>query len=233
MKDTRRDVPSAVKRQLRQEAGFGCCRCGHPFIEYHHIIPWAEDEHFRPIDMMALCGQCHPLCTVGALTEIDQRKLKSRPKNIVDNLMRGQLFVNSTQLTVNMCGGQMMEVPQLLVIGSETVVGARLGVDGRVLISANIHDASGRTVARLQDNEWSMVPGDVWDFEVHALNAAVRQGPGNIAFAVNVRNDQINLRGKWFIRGMRIEFTPTEGSIGTNRLVGISISGCRVGILIN
>jgi hypothetical protein len=234
VREARRDVPSSVKRQLRQEAGFGCCRCGHPFIEYHHIIPWAEDEHFRPTDMMALCGQCHPLCTVGALTETDQRKLKSRPKNIVDNLLRGHLFVNATELAVNLCGGRMIEVPRLLVVGTETIIGARLDDgDGRVLISALVHDSSGRAIARLQDNEWSMAPGDVWDFDVHALQATVRQGPRDIAFAVDVRNDEINLRGKWFHRGSRIEFTPTEGRLGTNRLSGLSVSHCGIGIAVH
>jgi hypothetical protein len=32
-----REIPSEIKRQLRQEAGFGCCICGIPIIEYHHI----------------------------------------------------------------------------------------------------------------------------------------------------------------------------------------------------
>lgn len=52
-------TPADVERKLRQEAGFGCARCGHPYIEYHHIIPYAEEPHFRAEDMIALCGNCH------------------------------------------------------------------------------------------------------------------------------------------------------------------------------
>lgn len=49
-------MPLPVKRKLRQEAGFGCCKCGRPIIEYHHIIPYSNDDpHFRVEDMMCLC----------------------------------------------------------------------------------------------------------------------------------------------------------------------------------
>jgi hypothetical protein len=227
MTDTRPDVPNLVKRQLRQEAGFGCCRCGHPFIQYHHIIPWAEDQHFRPDDMMVLCGQCHPLCTVGAITETEQRAIKTRPKNLVDNKVRGQLFVNATELVVNLGGGTAVETPRLLVFSGETVLAARMDKEnGRVLLSANIHDKTGQIIARLEDNEWSMAPDNVWDFEVFPLHAKVRQGQRDVAFAVDVRNDQIDLRGKWFHKGQNIEFTPNEARIGTNRLIGFNVSHC-------
>ena len=34
-------IPEGVKRKLRQEAYFGCVKCGCPIIEYHHIEPWS------------------------------------------------------------------------------------------------------------------------------------------------------------------------------------------------
>lgn len=30
-------IPESIKRQVRQEAKFGCIFCGSPIIEYHHI----------------------------------------------------------------------------------------------------------------------------------------------------------------------------------------------------
>ncbi len=35
-------TPLLIKRQLRQEAGFGCCKCGKPIIQYHYIIPYTQ-----------------------------------------------------------------------------------------------------------------------------------------------------------------------------------------------
>lgn len=227
MTDNRASVPSDVKRQLRQESGFGCCRCGHPFIQYHHIVPWAEDQHFRPADMMVLCGQCHPLCTVGAIPEVDQRAMKARPKNIVDNLVRGHLFVNKSELVVNLAGGRATETPNLLQLSQEVVLSARRDAEhGRVLISANIHDRDGNTVGFLRDNEWNMIPDLVWDFETYPLHSTVRLAPRQIAFAVDVRNDEVCLQGKWFHGGQDIEFTPTMARIGTNTIRGMNVSHC-------
>ena len=227
MNEVRPNVPNEVKRQLRQEAGFGCCRCGHPFIQYHHIIPWAEDQHFRPDDMMVLCGQCHPLCTVNAIPQPDQRALKARPKNIVDNLARGMLSVNSQKLSVNLAGGTAVETPNLLSLSGTTVLAAKRDAKhGRVLISAMIHDSSGNVVAILRDNEWSMDPSTVWDFETYPLHSTIRLGPRDIAFEVDVRNDTVNLRGKWFHKGLSIAFTPNQASIGTNKFQGFNVSHC-------
>src|SRR4051812_28142048 len=85
----RADTPAAVERELRQQAGFGCARCGHPYLEYHHIIPYASDQHFRPQDMVALCGNCHP--AVGKLGLDLQYKVKADPHNVRNGLMKGAL----------------------------------------------------------------------------------------------------------------------------------------------
>ena len=227
VESNRTSIPSEVKRQLRQEAGFGCCRCGHPFIEYHHIVPWSEDQHFRPEDMMVLCGQCHPLCTVDAIPQVDQRALKARPKNIVDNLVRGMLFVNTRELSVNIAGGKATETPNLLTLSGKPVLSARRdSEEGRVLISASIYDRDGNSIGRLNDNEWSMIPGAVWDFECYPLHSTIRLAPRDIAFVVDVRNDEVYLQGKWFHQGQRIEFTPTKGRIGTSVIDGMNVSHC-------
>ena len=77
----RRKIPSDVARQLRQEAGFGCCKCGFPLIQYHHIVEWADDQHFRVADMMVLCPNHHDQATKGAMPEPQQRLLKVNPYN--------------------------------------------------------------------------------------------------------------------------------------------------------
>ena len=229
MNDNRPSTPSAVRRVLRKESGFGCCLCGHPFIQYHHIVPWHEDQHFRPEDMMTLCAQCHHLCTVEAIPISDQRTAKSRPKNIVDNELKGRLWVTSRELRVNLAGGTAIETPNLLQIAGETVLGARLDQDtGRVLISAQIRAPDGKLLAKIVDNEWSMRPDSVWDFEVFPRHATVRLGPADIAFSVDTRGDSVNLQGKWFHNGHKIEFSQSKATIGNNQLVGFNVAHCNV-----
>jgi hypothetical protein len=224
---SRPSVPADVKRQLRQEAGFGCVQCGHPFIQYHHIISWEEEHHFRPEDMTVFCGNCHYLCSTGALGQNEQRKLKARPKNIADNMLRGALFVNAAELVVHFGGGRAIETPNLLTMSNQPVLTATMDKsDGRVLLSAVIQDKKGHAIAALVDNEWTVQPSEVWDFEVFPMHAKVRNGPADIAFAVDVRNDQVELRGKWYRGLMEIEFSPTKVQIGSNTMTGFNVSHC-------
>lgn len=226
-------VPNPVKRQLRQEAGFGCCNCGHPFIQYHHIVPWAEEEHFRPEDMMALCANCHHLCTSDAWDTSEQRSLKGKPRNIIEGNARGLLFVNKRDLVVQLAGGVAVNTPNLLVLNGETALGARLSdQDGRVLISAHIHDKEGRTVGQLVDNEWVISTNAVWDVEAYPRKATVRSAPRDIAFSVDTRDDSVRLSGKWFHSGMPLIFSEGEARIGASVLMGASVSNCMNFIVI-
>lgn len=223
MSDARPSVPPDVKRILRREAGYGCCHCGHPFIQYHHIIPWAEDQHSRPDDMMVLCGQCHHLCTVGALDEGQQRKIKASPKNQIDGFVRGKLYTKSTQLTVRMGNSLAVETPNILTIKDELIVGLRRNPDdSRILVSATIHDKSGSPIGVLRDNEWELPLDDMWDFEAYHLHATIRHGLGDIAFLIDARDEEIKLRGQWYHQGQGVIFSPSVILVGGARINGFT-----------
>jgi hypothetical protein len=77
MTELSRQPPAAVKRQLRQEVGFGCPMpgCGNPFLEYHHFDPpWSQENHYDPDRMIAVYATHH--AKAGALTVDQCRELK-------------------------------------------------------------------------------------------------------------------------------------------------------------
>jgi hypothetical protein len=232
MTEERPPTPEGIRRQLRQEAGFGCCFCGHPFIDYHHIIPWADDEHFRPTDMMVLCPYCHADCRNNkAISETEQRKAKRRPKNIVDNELRGKLFVNSEKLEVHLGNSIAIDTPILLIISHVICLQASLESEtGRVLLSAKFQDSTGLSVGKLDKNEWHIRPDALWDFECQRQHAKARSELGNILFEVDTRNDVVNIRGKWTVENRRVEFS-NQGVLIGNRRIGQMISEMS-GILI-
>lgn len=45
-----RDIPEAVKRQVRQRDGFGCIICGSAIIEYEHFEPEFHAAKFHSVD---------------------------------------------------------------------------------------------------------------------------------------------------------------------------------------
>ncbi len=147
------DIPEPVKLRLRQEAGFGCCFCGNPIIQYHHIVERAKEEHNRPEDMMVVCPMRHDAITKGAVVESEQRAAKSRPINIDRGLVDGVLSVSqdycAIELGSNVVAGEIVifrvNHEPLLVIGVK---------DGRLSIDLMLYDSDGHLLVMIVDNEW-------------------------------------------------------------------------------
>lgn len=75
-----RNVPNAVKQQLRQEAGFGCVCCGFGIYTYEHIIDFVNVDCHRPEDMALLCHQCQAKVTRRQLSKATVKRAKENPK---------------------------------------------------------------------------------------------------------------------------------------------------------
>jgi hypothetical protein len=176
--------------------------------------------------MMVVCPNHHDLCTAGALSESAQRRLKARPRNVVDDLARGVLYITSERLEVELAGGRAVNTPRLLSFRGQDILMARLGNDSRLLLSAIIQAADGTIIARLIDNEWSLVPSAVWDFEVAPRRAVVRSASREIAFEADCRDDKVHLSGQWYLGGRPIAFSPSGARIGNKQFVGMNVENC-------
>ena len=83
-------IPEPIKRVVRQESGFGCCKCGKPIYQYHHIVRKSED----PQNIMLLCPNHHTEATEKAMLEKEQRQFRMHPYNIEKGFVEGELKVN-------------------------------------------------------------------------------------------------------------------------------------------
>lgn len=181
----------------------------------------------RPADMMAVCGQCHPLLTVGAVTQNEQRKWKRNPKNIVENLTKGRLYVTSEKLIVKLAGGVAINTPILLAYGPEKhILKIEKNAESQILVSAHVQSADGSVIAVVEKNEWIARPDEIWDFDAHPRWAKVRSGPGKISFAIDCRNEEIEVQGEWFLGGLRVSFSPSKCSVGGGSIVGNHMENC-------
>ena len=69
--------PVALRRQLLIEARHRCGICASLTpIEFHHIIDFAKIKHYDPQHMLALCPNCHTLCTNGTIDIKEQYTYK-------------------------------------------------------------------------------------------------------------------------------------------------------------
>ncbi|MCR9219709.1 MAG: HNH endonuclease [Alphaproteobacteria bacterium] len=230
-KYSRPSLPLPVARQLRQEAGFGCAKCGHPYIEYHHIVPWSEEQHYRPDDMVALCGNCHVL--IARLGKDRQYEVKNNPKNIREGLLRGALVYDKRDLTFLVGGNYYVNTPIILQYKDIPVVACSLQ-DGQAKLTLNLFDKSGNSIFQVFENEVVFRPDAIWDFEYGHNWVTVRHGPRQIALQINFRECEAVIRGKIWLGGNEVRLDPQSTNLpGNNTISGCHIVGSRVGISVH
>lgn len=216
----RRPVPADVKRQLRQEAGFGCCVCGHPFFEYHHIQPYNEGKGHLVEDMMVLCPNHHHEATIGALPEFEQRKRKAEPVNISRGYVDGLLSIADPVIAVELGSNQFIGVGFKLVVDGEPLLQLEKDDGGRLLVSLDAYDEGENLLFTLAKNDW--ITGDPlpWDFEFGHRWLTVRHRMRKIALHIDARRTPLLVRADLWRRSQNFSTTP----------VGLEFNGVAKGI---
>lgn len=224
----KRTSPARVKLRLRQEAGFGCCVCGHPFYEYHHIRDFAAWPHHDPTEMMVLCPNHHHEATVRALSEADQRKWKQNPFNITRGLVDGPLVIDTDIIAI--------EVGTVLFVGT----GFKLVVDGnpllllesdeksRLLLTMDLYDKDDSLVASIVRNEWVVGDPLPWDFEYGFQWIRIRRKYRDISLVLDARRRPVTLSGELWRNGQN--FLMTEKMLVFNGVVQDIALG-RIGLV--
>lgn len=201
-------IPLPVKRILRKEAGFGCCICGHPFIEYHHVVPYAELLHHNPDEMMILCPNHHHQATVGALDQDTQRKYKENPYNLTRGYADGQLVIPSRTLAVEAGSNQFVGAGFKFIVDGEPVLQLRSDGEGRLLVSLDLYDQDDHLLLAVMDNEW--ITGDPlpWDFEFGYNTLKLRKKEKQISLFIDARQNPVQIGGELWRKGQQFELAP-------------------------
>jgi len=219
MYEDRPKTPSEVKRRLRQRARFGCCRCGLPIYQYHHIIPYSEDQHFRVEDMMLLCPLCHDMATKGVFSEAQQREMQASPFNVRRGLAGGMLYTKQEYCAVLAGGVLLVGEGPVIVADGEPLLTLTPGTNGHVGLSASLHDKNDNLVALIEDNEWISGDATVWDMESDHQKLVVRSSVNKVALNLNMKGEPAHLRAKFWRSGYMVDL----------RGIGIRVNGVNAG----
>jgi hypothetical protein len=227
-----RNIPARVKRSLRQEGGFGCCFCGHPFFEYHHIIPFAERQEHRPADMMIVCPIDHHRATVGALTERQQREAKRSPFNVRRGFADGTLNVTTEQLAVEVGSNVLVGAGFKFVVDGEPLLSLRRDAAGHLLVSLDVFDADDQLLLAVIENEWVTGDPTLWDFEFAYNRLTLRGKEREIAISIDARQPVVQLAGKLCRKGQTFSFRPRalefRGVIQSAQFQDLALVGMRL-----
>lgn len=157
-----RRPPVVVRRQLRQEVGFGCpvAGCGNPYLEYHHFDPtWRVRPHHSPDGMLALCATHH--AKADALTAEQCRDLK---RGTPDSVVRGRFEWMRREIVAIVGGNYYHETPRVVVFENEPIIWFERDADGYLQLSIRMLTASREPRTALLANDW-IIDGDPVDVE--------------------------------------------------------------------
>jgi hypothetical protein len=219
------EIPSAVRLQLRREACFGCCACGHPFVEYHHIVPRATEKHHRPEDMMALCPNHHHQANIGAIDVEAQREWKRVPFNRTQGLAKGQLTYPGRFVAVRVGSTLLIGNGSKLAIDGTSLLRIRVGRDRRLLVSMDLRDDDDRSILNVVDNEWVTGESSPWDIEFRYNYMRVRSELRKIDLEIDARSEPLSLSGMLRLRRHEFRLQDSGLSIVNPTGGGVSIVG--------
>ena len=200
-----RKIPEPTKREVRQSAGFGCCKCGLPIIEYHHIIKDSNNSN----EIMLLCPIHHHEATVGAMLEEEQWNYKKNPYNIENGFVQGQLKVNQTTPVVNIGNSQFIGIGDFLVVDGENLLSLRIN-EGKLEVSIKLYDQNDILVADIRNNEWISGNPLPWDMEASFQLLKIRRKLRDIEFSLDARTEPIDLRADMWRKKQNFQLRSNE-----------------------
>lgn len=231
-------IPADVRRELRQEANYGCVICGAPIIDYHHIVPRREREHNDPEHMVVLCPNHHRPSDDGALSRSDLYQYKRNPHN--DQKVDYLLHFDSEKSRVRM--GELD-----IVVGE----GARHSVlkiedkelfsmsfqDQILIFNIKLHNKKGDLIAEITNNEWKAHTDQIWDLEYKSKQLSLWDPDRQLRLRLtyDVRCDLIKFEAKFYFAGVEFNILPSKITASNGATVQgdgeIRYSGRRDGTL--
>ena len=194
-----RYIPSDVRRQIRQECGFGCILCGLLPYQYDHFDPeFAEATLHDPNKIALLCGNHHDEKTAGRISNALISLKRSKPFNRNDK-STGPVWrpvLDPAIDTVVVCGVQFTncEAPGLSING-EVVFAFERDDDGQWQMDGALCDDEGDFALRFDASEIRITKGR-WDTTLEGRFLTIRSGPRRISLQLELdaNNKLIALR---------------------------------------
>lgn len=152
-----RDIPDAIQRQLRQEAGFGCVICGNAVYEYEHIDPpFAEAKEHNPDNMAILCKECHGNITRGLWRKERAIEGKKNPKALQSGGSEFRLDIGTEPLIIELGGIQFVNTPTTIEIEGQKLLTINPPEESSAppQLNAQFYSRQGKRLATITNNRW-------------------------------------------------------------------------------
>jgi hypothetical protein len=236
-----RNIPTRIKRALRQEAGFGCVLCGLAIGTFEHIIDFSTVDQHDPEDMAFLCHQCHGKVTRGHISKEAVRRAKLMPFAKRQGFSNEFFELGTETLTVAIGPVTMTNVQKHISINGKPVLSVAPPEQAGqpIRLNALLCNSAGETILEIVDNEWRVNLSN-WDFEVIGPKLTAKDSTGRATLILTVRPgigvsfdliDMEHLGFRLLANGHSFSFIEPSGNC-VNLRVGTTLEGMEYGIIL-
>ncbi len=104
--------------------------------------------------------------------------------------------------------------------------------DGFLTFSTKMGRKSGRTCARVNENEWWALTNRVWDLTYKPDELKIWHEQYDIGLHITYDSDEdlVRIRGSFYNNGLHVEATENKLKLGSNIIKGSTITDTQVGI---
>ncbi|RZK52310.1 MAG: HNH endonuclease [Pedobacter sp.] len=181
-----RDIPSAVKREIRQNSGFGCVICGLGIWEYEHIDPeFTECTVHDPEKMTLLCPQCHSKKTKGFIDKGTILAAMKNPKAMQKGFSNEFFTLGNNQPVIFFGSNSFQDCDILLRVDNINIIQVFQPElpGGPFRFSGVFFDKNGKKTLEIDMNEWKAY-SDNWDVDITGSLITIREKIGKISLSI-------------------------------------------------
>ena len=152
-----RAIPEGIKRQVRQECGFGCVCCGFAIATYEHIDPPFKDarEH-NPSNIAYLCGSCHDRVTRRLWSKEKIIVARSNPWCVTNHQCHDSFDISTPNPVIWVGPNEIININKILSFDNQVVLSIEPPEQpgAPYSISGEFYDDSGTLLFTIDRNEW-------------------------------------------------------------------------------
>lgn len=212
MAENRPDIPSSIKREVRQRCGFGCIICGLPLYEYDHMIEYSVVKEHNVNNLTLLCDRHHREKTNRLLSVEQVLEADKSPYNIVNASFFPYLF-NFTGCDFSIILGNIHQsVPNInqkkdfiipFLVNNKKLLSFEI-INGKLFFNLILLDEKGNLILKIIENEL-IYNSEQWDIEFVGRRLKIRKAIGEIIFdieflipnSVQIHKADFNCDGYW------------------------------------
>lgn len=216
MSNNRPPIPEPLKRELRQEAYFGCVICGNPIIEYHHIEPYHKVKCHEKSNLVVLCPEHHHRANCGEIFKKKVIEAKNKPFNNEVKFIGKEFFLREYSKTKIKIGSNISETAStILQIDNKKLFTIEQDKDGYAVINAEFYNEKNKLIAVIENNEWKAYKeAKLWDISYSPGHLVIKSNKGRVFLELKLIDEYIEIKTKFHYNNKNVSIGKKEIKIG-------------------